>query len=42
MRYESFTTRAAALSRLAEHRANGRRGYVLTMRADWFEVRSWF
>ena len=41
MRYETFTDRAAADRRVAEHVAAGRRAYALTMRANFHEVRAW-
>jgi hypothetical protein len=41
MRYEHFTTRAAADARVQELKAQGRQAYALTMRADFHEVRTW-
>lgn len=41
MIYHYETTRAGAERYLARERAAGRRGYILELRADHFEIRSW-
>lgn len=41
MAYEIFRTRAAADARVAELHEQGKCAYVLVLRRNWFEVRSW-
>lgn len=41
MTYHYEPTEAAAVRYLARARARGLRGYVLQLRADCFEIRTW-